>query len=92
MQKCGGVDMAQVHVYYRAALAEMTGKNEELMEASTVRGVLGHIRKAYGAGAHQAAKRMLIAVDNDSILLHKGFDTKLSEGMTVRFMPICGGG
>jgi len=84
--------MAQVHIYYRAALAEMTGKTEEQIDAATVRGVLGHIKKAYGARAHQAAKRMLIAVDNDSILLHKGFDTKLADGMAVRFMPICGGG
>lgn len=84
--------MAQVSVHYRAALAEMAGKTEEMIDAATVRGVLLHIKKAYGAGARQAAKRMLIAVDNDSILLHKGFDTKLSDGMSVRFMPICGGG
>ena len=84
--------MAQVQVYYRAALAEMTGKTEEAIDAATVRGVLGHIKKTYGTGAHQAAKRMLIAVDNDSIQLHKGFDTKLADGMSVRFMPICGGG
>ena len=84
--------MAQVNVHYRAALAEMTGKTEEAIDAATVRGVLLHIKKAYGAGAHQTAKRMLIAVDNDSILLHRGFDTKLADGMSVRFMPICGGG
>jgi len=84
--------VAQVKIYYRAALAEMTGKTEETIGAATVRDVLAHIKKAYGAGAHQAAKRMLIAVDNDSILLHKGFDTKLADGMSVRFMPICGGG
>jgi len=84
--------MAQVTVHYRAALAEMTGLTDESIEASTVRDVLGHIKKTYGAGAQQAAKRMLIAVDNDSILLHKGFDTRLAEGMSVRFMPICGGG
>jgi len=84
--------MAQVTVYYRAALAEMTGKAEEAIEASTVRDVLVHVKKAYGAQAHQAAKRMLIAVDNDSIQLHEGFGTKLSDGTTVRFMPICGGG
>jgi len=84
--------MAQVTVYYRAALAEMTGKQEETISAAAVRDVLVYIKKTYGAGAHQAAKRMLIAVDNDSILLHKGFDTKLAQGMSVRFMPICGGG
>jgi len=84
--------MAQVNVCYRAALAEMTGKAEETIQAATVRDVLSHIKKAYGGDAHKAAKRMLIAVDNDSILLHKGFDTKLAEGMSVRFMPICGGG
>ncbi|MCL2299673.1 MAG: MoaD/ThiS family protein [Firmicutes bacterium] len=84
--------MAQVTVHYRAALAEMTGVSEEAVEAATVRGVLAHIKKTYGAGAHKAAGRMLIAVDNDSIQLHKGFDTRLADGMEVRFMPICGGG
>jgi len=84
--------MAQVTVHYRAALAEMTGKTEETIEAATVRDVLAYIKKIYGAQAHQAAKRMLIAVNNDSIQLHKGFDTKLDHGMAVRFMPICGGG
>jgi len=84
--------MAQVKICYRAALADMTGKAEEAVEAATVRDVLIHIKKTYGAQAHQAAKRMLIAVDSDSIQLHAGFATKLAEGMAVRFMPICGGG
>ena len=84
--------MARVTILYRAALAETTGKTEETVDAATVRDVLFHIKKTYGAGAQQAAKRMLIAVDNDSILLHKGFDTQLADGMSVRFMPICGGG
>jgi len=84
--------MAQIKVYYRAALAEKTGKAEEIMEAAAVRDVLAFIKKTYGAEAHQAAKRMLIAVNNDSIQLHEGFGTQLGEGMEVRFMPICGGG
>jgi len=84
--------MAQIKVYYRAALAELTGKAEESIDADTVRDVLAHIKKAYGAQAHKAAGRMLIAVNNDSIQLHGGFGTKLAEGMAVRFLPICGGG
>ena len=84
--------MAQVTVCYRASLAEKTGLTEERVEASTVRDVLSHIKRSYGSEAHKEAKRMLIAVDNDSILLHQGLDTRLAEGMAVRFMPICGGG
>ena len=84
--------MAQVKVCYRAALAEKTGKTEETVDAATVRDVLTYIKKTYGSEAHQAARRMLIAVNNDSIQLHDGFGTRLAEGMTVRFMPICGGG
>jgi len=84
--------MAQVTIHYRAALAELTGVGEEKIEAATVRDVLAHIKKTHGALAHKAAKRMLIAVNNDSIQLHKGFDTRLADGMEVRFMPICGGG
>jgi len=85
-------DMAQIQVCYRAALAEKTGKTEEAIDAATVRDVLAYIKKSYGAEAHKAAGRMLIAVNNDSIQLHEGFSTRLAEGMTVRFMPICGGG
>jgi len=84
--------MAQVKVYYRAALAELTGKKEETIEAAAVRDVLAFIKKSYGADAHQAAKRMLIAVNNDSIQLHEGFATRLTDGIAVRFLPICGGG
>ena len=84
--------MAQVTIHYRAALAEMTGKTEEQIKAATVRDVLTYIKKTYGSEAQKQAKRMLIVVDGDSILLHKGFDTKLADGMTVRFMPICAGG
>jgi len=84
--------MARVTIHYRAALAEKTGVSEETIEAATVRGVLAHIKKAHGPEAHRMARRMLIAVNNDSIQLHRGFDTKLADGMEVRFMPICGGG
>jgi molybdopterin converting factor small subunit len=82
----------QVKVYYRAALAALTGTAEETIPAATVRDVLGHIKKAYGPEAYKEARRMLIAVDSDSIQLHRGFDTKLEEGTEVRFLPICGGG
>jgi len=84
--------MAQINVCYRAALAEKTGKTEETIDAATVRDVLAHIKKTHGPEARQAAGCMLIAVNNDSIQLHEGIRTKLTEGMTVRFMPICGGG
>ena len=83
--------MTNVKVHYRA-LANQTGKTEETVAAATVKDVLAYIKKTYGPDVHKEARRMLIAVDGDSIQLHKGFDTKLSEGMEVRFLPICGGG
>ncbi len=84
--------MARVKVCYRAALEDKIGKKEETIEAATVREVLAYLKKTYGKEISSEAKRMLIAVNNDSIQLHKGLDTKLYEGMIVRFLPICGGG
>jgi len=68
------------------------GKREDTISAKTVRDVLRFVKKSYGKEAYKEARRMLIAVDGDSIELHNGFDTKLREGMEVRFLPICGGG
>ena len=83
--------MINVKVYYRA-LSQQTGKTEETIPAETVKDVLAYIKKTYGSDTYKEARRMLIAVDGDSIQLHKGFDTRLEEGMEVRFLPICGGG
>ena len=76
--------MTRVRVYL--------GKREDIVAAKTVRDVLRFVKKTYGGEAHKAARRMIIAVDGDSIEMHKGLDTKLREGMEVRFLPICGGG
>ena len=83
--------MTQVKVYYRA-LANQTGKTEETIPAATVKDVLAYVKKTYGPDVYKEAKRMLIAVDGDSIQLLGGFNTRLEEGMEVRFLPICGGG
>jgi len=84
--------MAAVTVRYRGPLKELTGKDEETIEAKAVRDILKHIKSTYGPKAAKLAKAMLITVESESINLRHGFATRLQEGVTVQFMPICGGG
>ena len=84
--------MASIHVCYRGPLMEATGVESEALSVNTVRDIIKHIKGKYGADAEKVAKAMLIAIDGESILLRKSFATKLTEGETVQFFPICGGG
>ncbi|MDR0531310.1 MAG: MoaD/ThiS family protein [Oscillospiraceae bacterium] len=84
--------MAAITVQYRGPLEELTGVREEALSASTVRDVLRHVKGRYGAQAAKTGKAMLIAIDGESILMRQAFATKLSDGETVLFFPICGGG
>ena len=84
--------MAKIIVRYRDPLKELTGRDEDQMDVAAIKDVLKHVKSAYGAEAAKLAKSMLIAIDGDSILLRNGFATKLENGETVQFLPICGGG
>lgn len=81
-----------VTVKYRGALVQKTEINLEELEASNVLDVLNHIKAAYGSKTYKEAKRMLITVNNESILLHNHFKTPLKDGDIVSFFPISGGG
>lgn len=81
-----------VQLSYRGKLQAITGKPGESVEASKVKDVLRFIRASYGASASREAKRMLIAVNSESILLLKVFNTTLKDGDIVSFLPICSGG
>lgn len=77
---------------YRAEMTALCACRSEEIDAATVADVLRHIKRAYGAETYKSAKRMLITVDGESILLRKGFKTRLTDGQKVSFLPICGGG
>ena len=81
-----------VTIKYRGDLAELTKVSSENLDVSSVSDVLKHIKKTYGNDAFKSAKRMVIAVNGKSILLLNNEKTALSNGDTVTFIPICGGG
>ena len=81
-----------VNVKYRGALAELTGKPRETINALNVKGVLRYIESTYGKAPLKAAKTMLITVNGESIVLLKSYNTLLAEGDELAFYPICGGG
>lgn len=81
-----------ITVKYRGELISQTKKQQEELQAANVRGVLRHVKDAYGAEAYKEAKRMLITVNDESILLRKGLRTALQDGDIVSFYPIAGGG
>ena len=83
----------RVNVKYRSQhLAELAGAAREEMEAATVKDVLRNIKARCGAEAEKSAKSMLIAVNGESILHLRHYQTALREGDEVSFLPICGGG
>jgi len=81
-----------ITIKYYATLAAMAGKKTEELEASNVRDVLRHIKTVYGSAAYKEARRMLITVNNESILLKKVFATSLKDGDELAFFPILAGG
>jgi molybdopterin converting factor small subunit len=84
--------MPKIMIKYRGGLAETIGKQSEQTDADTVKDVITHIKKEYGAQPARTAKSMVIAVDNVSILKSEGYKTKLKEGSEVSFLPVSGGG
>lgn len=81
-----------VQISYRGELQTIIGKTGESIEAEKIKDVLRHIRAAYGPQAWKEAKRMLIVINGESILLHQVFNTALKDGDIVSFLPICSGG
>ena len=81
-----------VSIVYRDDLSELTDKSSDTVEAGTVKEVLTFIKVTYGKSAYKLAKKMLITVNGDSITLLDNTKTRLQNGDTVSFLPICGGG
>ena len=81
-----------ITVEYRGALAELCGRRTEQGAFATAAEVLRHVKQAYGAPAWKEAKKMLVTVDGTSILLLQTWKTRLHDGQTISFLPICGGG
>lgn len=81
-----------VQLCYRGDLQAIIGKPVETISASKVKDVLLFIKDSYGPIAAKEAKKMLIVVNNESILLRKVFNTPLKDGDVISFLPICSGG
>ena len=81
-----------VTVKYRGSLLKYTQVSSEILNVSSVKEVLQHIKTTYGKPAETEARRMLISVNGKSILLLRNHKTALQNGDTVSFIPICGGG
>lgn len=81
-----------ITVCYRAPLQALTHTGAEQLPACRVSDVLRHIRKTHGREAEKLARSMLIVIDGESILLKQAFRTGVSDGQTLSFLPVCGGG
>ncbi|MCI8478162.1 MAG: hypothetical protein HFE97_07420 [Oscillospiraceae bacterium] len=84
--------MGKIFVQYRGAMADLTGLEQEEVNAERVQEVVRHIRRAHGSEAARLSKTLLITVNQTSILLLQGWRTPLWAGDVVSFLPICGGG
>ncbi len=81
-----------VSVKLRGRLPELCGEDRLELEAARVSDVLRYLKGAFPAEAYREARRMLITVNGRSVLLLQVYKTPLSDGDTVSFLPICGGG
>ncbi|MCL2763860.1 MAG: MoaD/ThiS family protein [Treponema sp.] len=82
----------KVQIRYRAQLSALVKMENESITAADVKDVLRHIKRQFSAKAYKLAKKMLIVVNGQSILMLKHFNTVLKDGDEVSFLPICGGG
>ncbi len=81
-----------VQLSYRGELRTKIGKPGETIDAAKIKDVLRYIRASYGSDAFKESKKMLIVVNDESIMLRKVFNTTLEDGDIVGFLPICSGG
>lgn len=91
--------MKKATIKYRGQLASLTGVPEEIIEVAgpknqlaDVEDVLKAIRSRHSREAEKEARTMLIALNGESILLLKRFKTKVKDGDTISFFPLCAGG
>lgn len=81
-----------ITVIYRGRLAQLTQKKSDTLQAKNVKEVLLFIRRHYGAQTYKEAKRMLITLNQESILLYQGYQTRLQPGDVIAFFPMAAGG
>ncbi len=81
-----------IKLEYWGSLAELCGKKNEELEASSVAQALAFIQAQYGRAALKEAKRMLITVDGTNILLLERYKTQLRDGQSIAFLPLSAGG
>ncbi len=78
------------HIKYYGDMRELTGKNDDELEASSLSELLKIIEKQYGKPAKKTAKSSLIVVDSEKVLAIR--KVKLRKNSEVGFFPMCCGG
>ncbi len=78
-----------VRLIYKGSLKELTGRENEEIDAKKLKDIVKYVKKTYGADAEQAVKQALITVDK---LRCYEPSTVLPPDCTVEFYPFCGGG
>lgn len=81
-----------VKVRYFGNLAHQTNLKEEFFEANSMKSLLKAIKVKYGSEVHKNAKASLIVINENNAADTGGFNAKLKDDDTVKFLPICGGG
>lgn len=79
-------------IRYYAPIRAIVKKEQEEINAGSVKEVLEYIKTTYGREAYVAAKSALIVVNGLSIALSQGIKTPLSNDDEIGFLPVCGGG
>jgi molybdopterin converting factor small subunit len=82
--------MAEIR--YLGQIQRLTLVKCEELEVKSVAELLKTLEARYGRETYKQAKRSYIIVNNESISLLNGIDTKLTQYDTVSIVPVCAGG
>ncbi len=81
-----------VKVRYFGNLVQRIETKEETYEAKNINQLLKAIKAKHGEEIYKIAKTSHIIINEENAAFNGGFKAKLTEGDTVKFLPICGGG
>lgn len=81
-----------IKVIYFGNLAQKTRTKEDTFEAKSLNQLLGKIKTKYGKEIYKDAKTSHIIINEDNAAFVGGFASKLQDGDSIKFLPICAGG
>ncbi len=79
-------------IKYYGMLVNISKVEAEEFDCKKVSSLLKMFKAKYGNEFYKSAKMSYILINDVNASTLNGYNTKLSEGDIVKFLPVCGGG